>query len=62
MSELEKSMPSQAEMDDLLNPDFMSGRQLEILKKMDEKNVDRADLLELMRSFLDSYRSAVNGD
>ena len=44
MSELEKTPPTQSEVDALLDPDILSGRQIAVLKKMDEKNVDTGDL------------------
>lgn len=59
-TELDTPAPSQAEIDALLNPDNMSGKQLEALRKMDEKNVDREDLGVLMAGMLDAYNAAKN--
>lgn len=61
MSELSKVAPTQAEMDKLLDPAYMSGKQLEILLKMDEKNVDRADLRLVLAAFIETYEQVVRG-
>ena len=52
--------PSQQQIDDLLNPDVLSGKQIEIMRKLDEKNLDREDMEEILRSFLASYNAAKN--
>lgn len=57
-SELDKPAPSAEEVEALLNPDFMSGSQIKALKAMDEKNVDREDLAQLLAFFMSSYQSA----
>lgn len=61
MSELDTPAPSKAEIKELLNPDFMSGKQIEVMKKIDESNVDRSDLEDLLEGLLASYLSAKNG-
>ncbi len=58
MSELNEAAPTQAEIDDLLNPDYLSGRQREALRRLDEKNIDRADLVALLQGALDAYNRA----
>ena len=58
MSELEKTPPTQSEVDALLDPDILSGRQIAVLKKMDEKNVDTGDLEAALAGFLVAYEAA----
>ncbi len=62
MTELNKSAPTQAEMDQLLDPDYLSGRQRDALKRLDEKNVDRSDLMELFAGALEAYKAARDAD
>lgn len=63
MSEINETNtpPTQAEMDDALNPDVFSGSQRKALKKMDEKNVDADDLSEALKGALTAYENAKNG-
>lgn len=61
MSELDKLVPSQAEVDALLDPETLSGKQIAILRKLDEKNLDQDDLAILMQQMLDSYNAAKQG-
>lgn len=58
MSELGKETPSQSDIDELLNPDALSGRQIEVLRKLDEKNLDKEDLEEILSAFMTTYQQA----
>lgn len=58
MSELNQTPPTQTEVDTLLDPDILSGKQITILKKIDEKNVDLEDLEDVFEGFLAAYEAA----
>ena len=62
MSELNNPIPSKDEVNDLLNPDFMSGRQIAAFKKLDESNLDIEDFAELLQAAMDAYLKARTDD
>lgn len=59
-SELDQPIISDEAMEELLNPDNMSGNQREALKRLDDKNVDHADLKEALAGALAAYEKAKN--
>lgn len=61
MTENTINPPSDADIDKLLDPDVMSGRQIEALRKIDEKNVDHSDLKNFLLAFIEGYESAKAG-
>lgn len=58
MVELNQIPPTQTEVDGLLDPDILSDKQIAILKKIDEKNVDIEDLEGVLEGFLSAYEAA----
>lgn len=54
MSEEEKEMP--------VDTDYFTGKQAEILKNIDKKNVDTETLKDALQSFLDTYDKVTNGE
>ncbi len=50
----------QSEMDAALNPENFSGAELRALKKLDEKNVDVADLTAMFELALLAYQRGKN--
>lgn len=52
--------PSEEEMDVLLDPQNLSGAQIDVLKKMDDKNVDHADIKILVTTFIEAFNRARN--
>ena len=62
MNENPETVVTQAEMDAALNPEIFSGAELRALKKLDEKNVDAADLTAMLEMALIAYqRGKANG-
>ncbi len=53
--------PSQSEMDAVLDPDVLSGAQIKVLKKLDEKNVDTEDLEQAILGALATYEAISDG-
>lgn len=50
--------PTQAEIAARLNAEDLSGKHIAILRRMDEKNVDRDDLAALIALFIRVYNDA----
>lgn len=62
MSELNKPTPTQADIDEHLDPETMSGAQRRALKAIDEKNLDKNDLATMLEGALDAYNTAKQPD
>lgn len=61
MSELDKTPPTPAEMDAVLDPEILAGAQIKALKKLDEKNVDTDDLATAILGALAKYEAVSDG-